>query len=109
MTTLEIKDLHVSISPNEGEAIEILKGVNLTVNSWETHAVMGPNGSGKSTLSYAIAAGRLAYVHVVSGALNLNGQVLQAGDGAKIADETDLRFQADEAAEILLFDLPPNV
>lgn len=60
-------------------------------------------------LSYAIAAGRLAYVHVVSGALNLNGQVLQAGDGAKIADETDLRFQTDEAAEILLFDLPPNV
>ncbi len=60
-------------------------------------------------LSYPIAAGRLAYVHVVSGALTLNGQVLQAGDGAKIADETDLRFQADEAAEILLFDLPPNV
>ena len=60
-------------------------------------------------LSYAVATGRLAYVHVVSGALTLNGLVLQAGDGAKIADETDLRFLADEAAEILLFDLPPNV
>ncbi|OHU30068.1 Fe-S cluster assembly ATPase SufC [Mycobacteroides chelonae] len=72
MTTLEIKDLHVSISPNEGEAIEILKGVNLTVNSGETHAVMGPNGSGKSTLSYAIA-GHPKY-EVTSGSITLDGQ-----------------------------------
>ena len=56
MTTLEVKDLHVSVaSPEGGADIEILKGVNLTVKSGETHAIMGPNGSGKSTLSYAIA------------------------------------------------------
>lgn len=72
MTTLEIKDLHVSISPKEGESIEILKGVNLTVNSGETHAVMGPNGSGKSTLSYAIA-GHPKY-EVTSGSITLDGQ-----------------------------------
>ena len=58
-------------------------------------------------LAYALAAGRLAYVQVVSGELELNGVPLAAGDGAKIADETDLRFVAGQAAEILLFDLPP--
>jgi Fe-S cluster assembly ATP-binding protein len=76
MTTLEIKDLHVSVEdPNAAEGnreIPILKGVNLTVNSGETHAVMGPNGSGKSTLSYAIA-GHPKY-QVTSGSITLDGQ-----------------------------------
>lgn len=60
-------------------------------------------------LSYAVAAGRLAYVHVVDGALSLNGLPLQAGDGAKIADENALHFLAEASAEILLFDLPPEL
>ena len=49
MTTLKIKDLHVSI-----ENKKILKGFNLTVNTGEIHAIMGPNGTGKSTLAAAI-------------------------------------------------------
>lgn len=49
MSVLEIKNLHVSI-----EDKEILKGVNLTLNTNEIHAIMGPNGTGKSTLSAAI-------------------------------------------------------
>src|SRR6516225_3784982 len=76
MTTLEIKDLHVSVeNPNaaEGEReIAILNGVDLTVKSGETHALMGPNGSGKSTLSYAIA-GHPKYL-VTSGSITLDGE-----------------------------------
>ena len=73
MTTLEIKDLHVSVvSKEDGTDIPILKGVDLTVKSGETHALMGPNGSGKSTLSYAVA-GHPKYT-VTSGSITLDGQ-----------------------------------
>ena len=89
------------------------------------HLVASPDGAAGSTtigqdarlwasllaagesLSYALAAGRLAYVHVVRGRLALNGQNLATGDGAKIADESALQFLADEETEFLLFDLPP--
>ncbi|RZQ65703.1 Fe-S cluster assembly ATPase SufC [Amycolatopsis suaedae] len=71
MATLEIKDLHASVTTEEG-AKEILKGVNLTIRSGETHAIMGPNGSGKSTLSYAIA-GHPKY-EVTSGQVLLDGE-----------------------------------
>jgi Fe-S cluster assembly ATP-binding protein len=73
MTTLEINELHVSVEDlSGGDDIAILNGVNLTVRSGETHAVMGPNGSGKSTLSYAIA-GHPKY-RVTSGSITLDGQ-----------------------------------
>src|SRR3982074_3488514 len=71
MATLEIKDLHASVTTDEG-AKEILKGVNLTIRTGEIHAIMGPNGSGKSTLSYAIA-GHPKY-QVTSGEVLLDGE-----------------------------------
>ncbi|HRC42216.1 Fe-S cluster assembly ATPase SufC [Nostocoides sp.] len=70
MSTLEIRDLHVSITSDDVEK-EILRGVNLTIKSGQTHAIMGPNGSGKSTLAYAIA-GHPKY-HVTRGTITLDG------------------------------------
>ena len=67
MKSLKIKDLHVEI-----EGREILKGVNLTVNENEVHALMGPNGNGKSTLLAAIM-GHPKYV-VTQGEIEYDGK-----------------------------------
>ncbi|WP_159622406.1 Fe-S cluster assembly ATPase SufC [Ruania rhizosphaerae] len=73
MSTLEIRDLHVDVETPDGPK-KILRGVDLTVKSGETHALMGPNGSGKSTLAYAIA-GHPKYA-VTSGEVLLDGENL---------------------------------
>ncbi|MBD7908875.1 Fe-S cluster assembly ATPase SufC [Sporosarcina gallistercoris] len=83
MATLEIKDLHVSI-----EDKEILKGVNLTINTNEIHAIMGPNGTGKSTLASAIM-GHPKY-EVTSGSVLLDGEEV-------------LEMEVDERAKAGLF------
>src|SRR5690625_3389786 len=66
-STLEIKNLHVSIEGNE-----ILKGINLTIKGGEFHAVMGPNGTGKSTLASAIM-GHPKF-EVTEGSIHLDGK-----------------------------------
>src|SRR5699024_8523793 len=82
-STLEIKNLHVSI-----EGKEILKGINLTINGGEFHAVMGPNGTGKSTLSSAIM-GHPSY---------------EVTEGEIYLDEEDvLAMEVDERAKAGLF------
>ena len=83
MTTLEIKNLHARI-----EEREILRGVNLTVNSGEIHAMMGPNGSGKSTLAYVLM-GHPNY-EVTEGEVLLDG-------------ENILELEPDERAHAGLF------
>jgi Fe-S cluster assembly ATP-binding protein len=87
MATLEIKDLHVSVSTEEGPK-EILSGVDLTVRAGETHAIMGPNGSGKSTLAYSVA-GHPKY-QVTGGEVLLDG-------------ESVLEMSVDERARAGLF------
>jgi len=72
MATLEIRDLHVDVAEASGASREILRGVDLTVSSGQTHAIMGPNGSGKSTLAYAIA-GHPKYL-VTKGSVTLDGE-----------------------------------
>ncbi|HEX5292586.1 MAG TPA: Fe-S cluster assembly ATPase SufC [Streptosporangiaceae bacterium] len=72
MSTLEIRDLHASVTDAAGQAREVLRGVNLTVSAGQTHAIMGPNGSGKTTLAYAIA-GHPRY-QVTQGSITLDGE-----------------------------------
>jgi len=69
MALLEIKDLHATVGDRE-----ILKGIDLTVNPGEVHAIMGPNGSGKSTLAQVLA-GRELYA-VTGGQVIYNGKDL---------------------------------
>lgn len=83
MSTLVIKDLHVAI-----DGKEILKGVNLSLNTNEIHAIMGPNGTGKSTLASAIM-GHPKY-EVTSGSITLDG-------------ENVLEMEVDERAKAGLF------
>jgi Fe-S cluster assembly ATP-binding protein len=70
MSVLEIKNLQVSVVTDAGNK-EILRGVDLTIKSGETHAIMGPNGSGKSTRAYSIA-GHPKYL-ITGGSVTLDG------------------------------------
>src|SRR5512136_2334723 len=71
MSLLEIKNLHASVN-----GVEILKGIDLTVNAGEVHSIMGPNGSGKSTLA-GVLARRESY-EITQGSVELAGKDLLA-------------------------------
>src|SRR5271154_6077187 len=72
MPLLEIKNRHAKVAPPGGR--DILKGVNLTINRGEVHAIMGKNGSGKSTLAQVLA-GRETY-EVTAGTITYDGKNL---------------------------------
>src|SRR5690349_9081498 len=80
MPLLEIKDLHATVGERE-----ILKGITLTVNAGEVHAIMGPNGSGKSTLA-GVLAGRELYT-VTAGEVTFDGKNLLDMDPEERARE----------------------
>src|SRR5437773_6584059 len=81
MALLELKNLHVALE----DGTEIVKGVDLAVNTNETHAVMGPNGSGKSTLAYALM-GHPAY-EISEGEILLDGEGLTEMEADERAQE----------------------
>lgn len=82
MALLEIENLHVGV---EGEDIHILKGVDLTLDTGDLHAIMGPNGSGKSTLA-SVLAGREEY-EVLEGEIRYDGEDLLELEPEERAEE----------------------
>ncbi len=92
MALLELNDLHVSLE----DGIEIVKGVDLAIDTNQVHAVMGPNGSGKSTLAYAVA-GHPGY-EITGGTILMDGEdVTELGADERAQRGLFLAFQYPHA------------
>ena len=91
--------LRLIISPDSAEG---------SLNVYQDVRVFAGLLDGEESFELALRDNRYAYVHVARGSLELNGQRLQAGDGARVRQETRLAFSKGEGAEVLVWDLRPN-
>jgi Fe-S cluster assembly ATP-binding protein len=103
---LQIENLHATV-----DGKEILKGISLTINAGEIHAIMGPNGSGKSTLSYVLA-GRPGY-EVTGGSVTFTPPRrpgLDPGQGFSLGTSREDSFAPDQVRgeEVDLLELEPH-
>lgn len=92
-------DLRLVISPEGGEG---------SLSVYQDARVYAGCFDGAESAVLELADQRYAYVHVARGSLEVNGQRMAAGDGARIRNERKLEFAAGEDAEVLVFDLRPN-
>jgi redox-sensitive bicupin YhaK (pirin superfamily) len=88
--------LRLVASPNAAEG-----SVQINQNAWVYASVL----DGSDAVTHVLPAGHKAYLHVARGSVEINGQKLGVGDGAKIAGEPELRLANGKAAEVLLFDM----
>lgn len=91
--------LRLIISPDSAQG---------SLNVYQDVRVYAGLFDGAESATLELAAGRYAYVHVARGALEVNGVRLQAGDGARVRQESKLEFGKGENAEVLVWDLRPN-
>ena len=91
--------MRIIISPDSVEG---------SLNVYQDVRVYAGLFDGDESATLALAENRFVYVHVARGSLEINGQKLSEGDGARIRNERELRFSKGEQAEVLVWDLRPN-
>ena len=101
---------HFSDAEKRGQLRLIIspEGTDGSLSVYQDIRVYAGLFDGEETQSFTLPENRYAYIHVARGSLEVNGQRLSAGDGARIRQEPQIQLQKGEAAEVLLFDLRPN-
>jgi len=106
----EYEQRHVSAAERRGRLRQVASpdGAEDSLRIHQDARLYAGLFEGMESAALRLAPGRLGYVHLARGALSVNGQALQAGDGAQLRDTDALALSAGNQAEVLVFDLPRN-